>query len=630
MPDFVALQDIQGVLSRRILLPTVVMWNRLEGRPRRKDFERALRAEIRDALWMLAKQWQVGEFRGDDAGSPVHARLVAEAAELGSFQPGDGEVRAFDPEVPLETTVEQRRIPFATRQHLLSLDIRLLMGRQWLKMVAAVGDFRDGYIQRYKIRRPDPTVREDAPFCAHVDVWQHVNALAGRAMDGGALYFYLIGGSGRHAYDGVTVPDSVKDDIDELGARFVAWFDGLFVQPAEGNDAWLPEQLEYRFATATATATATAGAPGGKVMRAREYYHGRLDWYNLDLDPATQSLGEPEQPATGESAPAVHDITRAFLPTAIRFEGMPHTRWWSFEEGKTNFGDIAPDTNELGKLLLMEFGLIYANDWFLVPLTVPAGSVVTVKGLAVANVFGERTWIEPAGQGPEQSWQRWRMFTLATQGTGTTAADTSLVMLPTVGKTLEERLGEEVALVRDEVANMVWGIESLVPLATGAAKRGREAALELRAHLERIVQQEAETNPPPAPFEFKAPVRYEIMNTVPEHWIPFIPVHRDNDNREIQLQRASLPRIFEGDPTTEAIKPRTVLLRHGLDDQSPQRYFLHEEEVPRTGVRVYQAFQRTRWYGGRVLTWLGVRKTTGRGEGHSGLAFDQLRPTGTR
>jgi hypothetical protein len=114
---------------------------------------------------------------------------------------------------------------------------------------------------------------------------------------------------------------------------------------------------------------------------------------------------------------------------------------------------------------------------------------------------------------------------------------------------------------------------------------------------------------------------------VPENWIPFIPVHLENNNRQIQLQRASMLRIIEGDASPAKIKPRTTLLRFGLDDTSVQRYFVHEEEVPRTGVLVSQSFQRTRWYGGKVFTWLGIRKSVGRGEGSSGLAFDQLRPT---
>lgn len=53
-------------------------------------------------------------------------------------------------------------------------------------------------------------------------------------------------------------------------------------------------------------------------------------------------------------------------------------------------------------------------------------------------------------------------------------------------------------------------------------------------------------------------------------------------------------------------------------------YFIHEEEVPRAGTILRQQFQRTRWRGGRAVVWLGATRETGRGEGSSGLAFDQL------
>ena len=118
---------------------------------------------------------------------------------------------------------------------------------------------------------------------------------------------------------------------------------------------------------------------------------------------------------------------------------------------------------------------------------------------------------------------------------------------------------------------------------------------------------------------------HEVMNTVPENWIPFIPVHVENSNREIQLQRAAMPRILEGDPDRpEKVRPRTMLLRKGLDRTPAKSYFLHEEEVLGAGVRVTQAFQRARWRNGQVFVWLGVRKQTGRGEGHSGLVFDRI------
>jgi hypothetical protein len=179
---------------------------------------------------------------------------------------------------------------------------------------------------------------------------------------------------------------------------------------------------------------------------------------------------------------------------------------------------------------------------------------------------------------------------------------------------------EQVALVRDEMANMVWGIELLVALASGRALRGAEAAYQTLALYRRLLGAGTAT-----PVEPAAPVSYQVMNTVPENWIPFVPVRVAGSSREIQLQRAAMPRILEGDPDPPAkVRPRTTLLREGLDRTPAEPYFVHEEEVPRAGVRVAQAFQRTRWRDGRVVVWLGAHKSTGRGEGSSGLAFDRL------
>jgi len=116
------------------------------------------------------------------------------------------------------------------------------------------------------------------------------------------------------------------------------------------------------------------------------------------------------------------------------------------------------------------------------------------------------------------------------------------------------------------------------------------------------------------------------MTSVPENWIPMIPVHVPNDNRTIQLQRGALLRIIEGDPDTtpDPVRPRTFLLREGLDQAPPGKYIIHEEEVPRAGTRAFRSYRRTRWRDGRPWVWLAVRKQTGRGEKSSGLAFDQI------
>jgi hypothetical protein len=118
---------------------------------------------------------------------------------------------------------------------------------------------------------------------------------------------------------------------------------------------------------------------------------------------------------------------------------------------------------------------------------------------------------------------------------------------------------------------------------------------------------------------------------VPEHFIPFVPVHVPGSVREVQLQRSRMLRIVEGDPLPpEKIPPRTTLMREGLDETPKKPYFVHEEEVPRAGIRVTQSFRRTRWMNGEVYVWLGVQKQTGRGERSSGLAFDTIVPAGSQ
>jgi hypothetical protein len=596
------------------LFPTVTLWNRLEGRPRADNFDRALTAEIRDPLWMLTRQWQMGEFEGDDAGSPISAKIRMHTTRLTEYQPAGHSPRALRDDVPLEALVEQRPLMLHAGGRPMSFDLRLLMGRQWLKMLAKnVGDFAAEYRGRYAIVAPDPTDRESAASAAHLEAWERLEAVATRMMDGYAFYEHVT--SGGDATDGVAVPPGQQAAVRSLATRFVAWFDDLFLQPRPDDDAWVPPRLEYAF-----SATAPKDAARRRFV-AEEYYHGGLDWYSVDA--------APERPAVAPGPDPQDHTLLSFLPTAVSYEGMPNTRWWTFEESKTNFGLVTPSTTELGKLVFLEFGLVYANDWFLLPHSIPVGSIAEIEGLVVTNVFGERTWVEAAGRTGEGRPQRWAMFRVSTAGADATPADTSLLMLPTVPKVQEGQPIEDVALIRDEMANMVWAVESTVPLPTGESKAGREAAREATAFYSRIVAAQGPGTPPaievPTP---KAPISYRIMSTLDENWIPFVPVHVEDDHREIQLQRAAMPRVIDGDrDLPRKIEPRTGLLREGLEAQPKRPYFLHEEEVLRAGTRVYRPYQRTRWYGGRVVNWLGTRKQTGRGSGASGLVFDHLENT---
>src|SRR5262249_8771943 len=251
MVDKLVIDDINEALDSRAF-PTVMLWNRLEGRPRTADFIRELRAEARDALWMLTRQWQMGEFRGDDTGSPAMCRIHTSASRLNKFRPNDHAAEKFEDNIPIEAIVERRAINFSSADRIFSLDIRVLMGRQWLKLIGKIGDYKKEFIAKYPIQPPDPGRVEDAHICSHPEVWQSFAAAAGRLMDGASFYFYLKGDPARRAYDGVAVDPAHENEIDRQAARFVEWFEGLYHQPQQA-DAWDPSRLEYRFACSATT-----------------------------------------------------------------------------------------------------------------------------------------------------------------------------------------------------------------------------------------------------------------------------------------------------------------------------------------------------------------------------------------
>jgi hypothetical protein len=617
--------DLTVVLAER-LLPSVTVYNRLEGRPRTQAFDAALRAEIRDPLWMLTRQWQVGELNGDDAGSPIMVQAHVQRTSLTGLGAGEGPIEPFDEQLPLEAQVERRPVVLRLGNTPLALDLRLAMGRRWLKMLVAPSaalsaDYRSAFTTAYGFTEPDSADPAAAGIVAHLAVWQSYAAAAGRAMDGGQLYLHLTGDPPGLPYDGVAgVAEGDKLALEALGSAFVTWFERLVLPaPSQDEDSWDPQRLDYRF-----RATAPDGAGGARQYLAEGFRGGRLDWWALDLESIVPPSSAPEDGGSGGPAGTdqVSSFTSSMLPTPVTFAGMPATRWWAFEDGKVNLGNVDAASTDIATLLFIEFSLIFANDWFLVPLSLPVASVAQVLGVAVTDVFGDRNWVTPAGSGPGDTWQRWSMFSTARVDAG--PADASLLVLPVIAKVQDADVHEEVMLVRDEMANMVWGVERVIPSGAGGGLPGPLSAAETRAFFTRLV---ADSPPPPVTEARVADNRYQTMGSVPENWIPFLPVHVDGDNRQIQLQRAALPRIVPKDPDPPVpVEPRTALLRVGRDLPDRVGYLVHEEEVSRAGTLLSQRFRRTRDVGGRVVTWVAVDRGPGRGGGSSGLAFDQLIP----
>jgi hypothetical protein len=635
MPQQIDPQLKQALLSTSFR-PAVTLWNRLEGRARKEDFDRSLRVEIRDPLWMLTRQWQLGEFKGEDAGSAAKVRVQVNTGRIDRFavksengdQTGGQEFQpavAYDTGMPLEVEVERETIwESGTESTRAYLGLRGQMGRHWVALLRRAGlpHVKGKFADRFGFEdvTEDPAANEAAKLeTAQVQSdpasWQVLQTFVSRLPDGRKL----LGALGDGAFD-EWVEEQFDRDVQlvlkELGKDFKAWFYRLYSQPATTReDAWAPSYLEYQFAV---SAPDDASEAQRTTLVAEQYHQGHLDWYAFEIDAANRLEDLPDTPVPQGSFEERKPV--ALVPTQIEFSGMPNVRWWEFEDRRTDFGSISAGTTDVPLLLLAEFGLVYGNDWSVIPCNLLVGTLAEIKGLIVTDVFGVRTFIRAAGEDQGMDWQEWAMYNLTPRG-GAGPTDRRLLLAPAVAKIQEGESLEKIILARDEMTNMVWGVEERISGVLGTGTDGFEAA----TALSRFFQQRAPESGV-VPEASDATIRYVLGTSVPENWIPFIATRKPGSQRLIRLQRASMPRLTDAIPDSR-VEPRSRILRSGLDRESDrQPYFLHEEEVPRAGAIVTRGFQRARWFDGKTYTWIGRRKETGRGESASGLEFDRVAP----
>jgi len=294
----------------------------------------------------------------------------------------------------------------------------------------------------------------------------------------------------------------------------------------------------------------------------------------------------------------------------VRFRGMPNARFWDFETAGTDIGSMQPDRRDLARLAIIDFMLVHSNDWFMIPVDLPLGSIHQFDRVVVYDVFGTGTLIDRADR-ESISQGAWSLFATTEQGAPGAPAE-FFVLPPSVGTAIQTSVPiEEVRIVRDEMANMAWAIEHTTENALGEPWLGRERDL-------------ARNGPPatPTPPQREAiPLRYEIQSRVPEHWIPLIPVSIDPTQGSVALELGAMLRpsaVSGGAPTP--VRPIGRILNPTALVGLPYR--MPEEEAARTGVRVQRVICRARWVDGSTAFWVMRRTGPGTGEANSALRFD--------
>ena len=581
-------------------MPSITSWMRLEPRSRNAEMDSSLQARVYDPLWMLARQWQLGEFEGQDNGSPVTARWRAEAARLTRYHAGAiapntmVDAPRYDPlQVPLETLVERETVRLPTEQTAQPHGLRLAAeaGQQFLRMLVQQPlsrDYRGDFIRLYAFE----ALTAEQRAALDGDSLSFCEIMAARVPDGRRLYAaFRSSGAGKIVIDAaLQIAPADRAEVEKAAREWLLWLETLLSEPETAQQFWLPERMEYAFSLATRF------SDGERTLTAPEYYAGHLDWHAFDLN-AEVTLGAANDDAVSE-------VMHTVMPAPVSFRGMPAPRFWEFEDAQVNWGSVEAGPTDLARMLLVEFALTYGDDWFVIPLELDVGSLYQTRSLVITDTFGVRTLIKPNGEFGMPH-RHWHMFQISyTRSSGiTTPASNLLFLPPALLKSVENRPLEDVLFVRDEMANLAWAIERTVESPAGRPLNRYDA------YMEQQRRREAETaQDQPA----SAAQRYRLASEVPDYWVPLMPV-RTADG--LRLKRGAVL-------TTDG-EPRAVpALGRILTPDPGKPLELYEEEVPREGVRVTRSYQYTRWLDGSTHVWVGRRKQIGRGEGSSGLRFD--------
>jgi hypothetical protein len=569
-------------------MPSITYWNRLEPRPRSTDLAGALAARVRDPAWLLARQWQLGEFQGEDAGSPAYVRIGARLTQLTAWGvPG----QAPEP-VPAGAALEPlaTREPFSAGDASLAVELGQALDR-FLHALAA-----DDLQPLFRAAFPIPDAAGDEPRAARLRaLWR------GRATDGVAIY--LAATATPPAAIPAAVPAPRRPVAEQAVAQLVAWAQDLYGPLGAADPAgWRPERLDYGL-RAYASAPASSGRSGhSAVLSAEPDRDGDLEWFSFDRTAEPLPAGVP--------SPAIPDLRCAVIPGPVKFRGMPSERFWDFEDGRVDFGGLRPDRRDLAAMILMDFMLVHGSDWFLIPFEQPVGTLCRTS-LSVVDVFGVTTKVPRADAVPAPPAARWTMFSTAQDG----GAPADFFLLPATASAAAQDGAplEEVRFLRDENANLVWAIEHATEGHLGRPWPGHERA----------------GAPPPEPPARSAlgPLRYRIQTRVPAHWIPFQPVALPPlTSGQIALERAALlsPDAAPGAPPSLASPAGKILRPSALGPGAPYR--IREEELPREGRRISRLPRWARGVDGKTQLWISRRRGVGTGEGWSGLRFDLAEP----
>lgn len=562
---------------------------------RTTGMEQGLAARLADPLWMLARQWQMGELHGDDAGSVVSVRIDGVAHHPTWWRPepdaADPAAHEWQPwsvaDAPLEPLVEAEPADVAT---LRRLALRAAGQLRQRLVEAGLGHILAALAAQAPWSPPLLSGAADADRVAAtaladpIALAQQVSSWAGPGAPAGAPPAELVAVLGLAAGE----VDGFATTVRLWLGRWLA-ISGDFAMPAEPaeptpNDpaSWDPHRLEHR------GSLAFASMPDVR-LRIDRHPGGELDWFSADA-----VEGDPGELATAaaptEALRAPQPFRARGVPLPAVFAGMPMPRFWEMEDAGVDYGNVDASPADLARKLLVAFTSTYGNDWLVQPLRLPVGALVAVESVAVTDSFGEVHQLTPFNMQTTS----WRAFALHAPDTRPELGTHCYWSAPALTSSQQSAPLERVTLRRDEMSNTAWAVVERV---NDTFARSRAVPIEVA----------------PAPPATE-PARYLVETPVASNWFPVVPEQIAIGS--IKLTLRSVVPSHAGDIPA---RPLGRILAG-----PPGTWWLHEEELGRSGLILDRRVQLGRWHDGRRWRWTARNREQGAGQASSGLRWDVL------
>ena len=609
-------------------------YKRLETRTRKENPDAALSFAVHDPLWMLTRQWQFGEFKGNDAGSAIWAKIKIEHAEITSVG-NNAKTVGFNQNDLLEHQVERMNVQITNAVRVesayylkKSIDFSPLSS----KSRAIVKHWQNKYpLEAFPDTTLDLSTSNKTPRECITEIKKRKNmhlesylaAFGNRSFDGYKVYLLLKSKSVADAKILGMLSSEEQNKFSSICNSYIKWFTETYIPVEASDNFWVDEKLGYELSVSVEGKTDDSLS---KEYSMQDYHSGRLSWYSFDINGKAPQKAVNRPKISNENSDQKYFT---YMPVLAEFSGSPNKRLWAFEDMKVAMGNSELSAGSLANAVVLQYTTMYGNDWLITPMELKAGMVSAVKGIIVTDVFGSRYFINrPAGDESFKSTRyasKWEMFTVSKKDAYENSdftTDGHLFFPPSLARNEESKPIEEIQFLRDEMANMVWAVEVKINDGCGQTLDGDSFAAVVSDEIESLTPKYGEAE------ETVADYSYLFQNSVPLNWIPFSPVKFEpgepNAIREIRLQRSTMP-LFIKDRFV-AIRPCTNLMRTGINenDKVEKHKFINEEEILAVGTKVMLTHQRTRWFNGKTFNWLGAKKEISRTQANSGLSFDEL------